>query len=173
MHELRGKRVGLIGMGHIGREVAARLQAFGADVVLHSRHHPDALPLDELLQTSDVVSLHISLTSGTHGLIGTRELALMKPTALLINTSRGAIVDQPALLDALQHGKIAGAGLDVLDPEPPTADSALLELDNVILTPHNAGSAEEVWPRVVDTCFANIERVRRGEPPQHLALPLD
>jgi len=173
MHELRGKRVGLIGMGHIGRAVAERLRAFDAEVVQHGRHQPDALPLDDLLRTSDVVSLHVSLTSQTRGLIGARELALMKPTALLINTSRGPIVDQSALTQALEQGKIAGAGLDVLDPEPPAPDSPLLKLDNVIFTPHNAGSAQEVWPRVVATCFANIERVTRGEPPQHLALPLD
>jgi phosphoglycerate dehydrogenase-like enzyme len=175
MHELRGKRVGLIGMGYIGRSVASRLQAFETQVVYFSRtrSEPGYLPLDELLSSSDVVSLHVSLTSHTRGLIGARELALMKPTALLINTSRGAIVSQPALLDALQLGKIAGAGLDVLEPEPPDAASPLLQLPNVILTPHNAGSAEEVWPRVVATCFANIERVARGEPPQHLALPLD
>ncbi|HEY3061196.1 MAG TPA: 2-hydroxyacid dehydrogenase [Chloroflexota bacterium] len=173
MHELRGKRVGLIGMGYIGREVATRLRAFDAEVVSHSRHDPGAMPLDELLRTSDVVSLHVSLTSKTRGLIGARELALMRPGALLINTSRGPIVDQSALTDALQHGRIAGAGLDVLDPEPLPPDSPLSQLDNVILTPHNAGSAEEVWPRVVATCFGNIERVNRGEPPQHLAVPLD
>jgi phosphoglycerate dehydrogenase-like enzyme len=175
LHELRGKRVGLIGMGYIGRCVATRLEAFEAEVVYFSRtpSRSGYLPLDELLRTSDVVSLHISLTSRTRDLIGARELALMQPTALLINTSRGAIVSQPALLDALQHGKIAGAGLDVLDPEPLDPASPLLQLPNVIFTPHNAGSAEEVWPRVVATCVANIERVARGEPPQHLALPLD
>jgi D-3-phosphoglycerate dehydrogenase len=97
----------------------------------------------------------------------------MKPRALLINTSRGPIVDQAALHESLQRGGLAGAGLDVLDPEPPDPNSPLLQLDNVIFTPHNAGSAEEVWPRVVATCFANIERVARGEPPRHLAVPLD
>ena len=173
MHELRGKRVGLVGMGYIGRMVANLLTAFEAEVVYTSRgHKPDlALPflrLDEVLATSDVVSLHVSLTATTRGMIGARELALMKPSALLINTSRGPIVDQAALLEALQRQQIAGAGLDVLDPEPPPHDSPFFELDNVILTPHNAGSAVEVWPRVVATCLANIERVARGEPPLHL-----
>jgi phosphoglycerate dehydrogenase-like enzyme len=178
IHELRGKRVGLIGMGYIGRAVADRLQAFDAGVVYWSRTpKPDLdlpfVPLDELLRTSDVVSLHVALTTTTRGMIAARELALMKPSALLINTSRGPIVDQSALLDALQRHTLAGAGLDVLDPEPPPTDSPLLALDNVILTPHNAGSAVEVWPRVVATCFANIARVARGEPPLHLARPLD
>jgi len=175
MHELRGKRVGLVGLGYIGREVAQRLRAFDCDVVYFSRTpaDPGYLALDELLRTSDVVSLHISLTSATRGLIGARELALMKPSALLINTSRGGVVDQPALVEALQRGTIAGAALDVLDPEPPDPSSPLLQLPSVIFTPHNAGSAEEVWPRVVATCFANIERVARGEPPLHLAVPLD
>jgi phosphoglycerate dehydrogenase-like enzyme len=178
LHELRGKRVGLIGMGYIGRAVADRLQGFDAEVVYWSRtRKPDLdLPfvqLDELLRTSDVVSLHVALTAKTRGMIGARELALMKSSALLINTSRGPIVDQSGLLDALQRQTLAGAGLDVLDPEPPPSDSPLLTLPNVILTPHNAGSAVEVWPRVVATCFANIERVARGEPPLHIARPLD
>ncbi len=174
LHELRGKRVGLVGYGFIGREVAHRLRAFDAEVVYFSRTPgPGYVELDELLRTSDVVSLHISLTSKTHGLIGARELALMKATAILVNTSRGAIVDHAALLDALQNGTIGAAALDVLDREPPAADSSLLKLPNVILTPHNAGSAEEVWPRVVATCFDNIERVARGQPPHHLAIPLD
>src|SRR4051794_29833045 len=178
LYELRGKRVGLIGMGHIGRAVADRLTAFEAEVVYTSRTpKPDLdlrfLALYDLLRTSDVVSLHVSLTGQTRGMIGARELALMKRTAVLINTSRGPIVDHVSLLDGLQRGTLAGAGLDVLDPEPPPSDSPLFELDTVILTPHNAGSAVEVWPRVVATCFANIERVARGEPPQHLALPPD
>jgi phosphoglycerate dehydrogenase-like enzyme len=174
LRELRGKRVGLIGYGFIGREVARRLHAFDAEVVYFSRTPGEGfLPLDELLKTSDVVSLHISLTSRTRHFIGARELGLMKPTAFLVNTSRGAVLDQSALLEALRGGRLAGAGLDVLDPEPPDPADPLLQLPNVIFTPHNAGSAEEVWPRVVQTCFANIDRVARGEPPLHLALPLD
>jgi phosphoglycerate dehydrogenase-like enzyme len=183
LHELRGKRVGLIGLGLIGREVAVRLRAFGAEVAYFSRHRLSAeaehslgveyLPFDDLLARSDVVSLHVPLAPSTRGLIGERALGLMQPGAVLINTSRGAVVDQAALLEALRSGRLAGAGLDVLDPEPPEAGGLLLQLPNVVLTPHNAGQADEVWPRIVRTCFANIERVARGEPPLHLARPLD
>jgi phosphoglycerate dehydrogenase-like enzyme len=178
LRELRGKRVGLIGLGYIGREVAARLQAFGADVVYFSRqrHAGSGLRfvgLDELLGTSDVISLHVALAPSTRGLIGARELGLMKPDAVLINTSRGPVVDQAALHAALSSGALAAAGLDVLDPEPPAADDPLLRLPNVVFTPHNGGQAEEVWPRIVRTCFANVERVAHGEPPLFLARPLD
>lgn len=172
LRELRGKRVGLIGLGSIGREVANRLSAFGAEVVQFSRRSA-SMPLDELLQTSDIVSLHVALAPSTRGLIGERELALMKPGAVLINTSRGPVVDQPALYTALASGRLAGAGLDVLDPEPPATDDPLLQLPNVVFTPHNAGQADAVWPRIVRTCFENIERVARGEPPRFLARPLD
>ncbi|HEX8967768.1 MAG TPA: 2-hydroxyacid dehydrogenase [Chloroflexota bacterium] len=181
LRELRGKRVGLIGLGYIGREVAARLRAFGADVVYFTRQ-PVAeaqaelgarhVPLDELLATSDIVSLHVALAPSTRHLIGERQLGLMKAGAVLINTSRGAVVDQAALLRALQSGALSGAGLDVLDPEPPDVADPVLRLDNVVFTPHNAGQAAEVWPRIVRTCFANIERVARGEPPLYPARPL-
>src|SRR5690348_3287225 len=124
MRELRGKRVGLIGLGYIGREVAVRLQAFGAAVNYSSRSPVAEVPwrrlaMDELLASSDVVSLHVPLAPSTRGLIGARELDLMKPDAVLINTSRGPVVDQAALLAALQTGRIEAAGLDVLATEPP------------------------------------------------------
>jgi phosphoglycerate dehydrogenase-like enzyme len=178
LHELRGKRVGLIGLGYIGHELAVRLRAFGCEVVYFSRHPVEQdvaawLPLDDLLRTSDVVSLHVPMTSVTRGLIGAKELARMKPEALLLNTSRGPVVDESALVDALASGRLAGAGLDVFEHEPPDQSSPLLCMHNVICTPHIAGSSVEVWPRVVDTCFANIQRVARGEPPLHLARKLD
>jgi phosphoglycerate dehydrogenase-like enzyme len=178
LRELRGKRVGLVGLGYIGREVAVRLQAFGAEVVYHSRQRHDSpglsyLRFEEVLATSDIVSLHVALAPSTRGLIGARELGLMKPEAVLINTSRGPVVDQAALHAALASGALSAAGLDVLDPEPPDASDPLLRLPNVVLTPHNAGQADEVWPRIVRTCFANVERVARGEPPRYLARPLD
>ena len=171
LRELRGKRVGLVGLGYIGREVATRLAAFGAEVVYSSsRQHPESrltyLPLDELLATSDIVSLHVALAPSTRHLIGVRELARMRPQSVLINTSRGPVVDQAALYAALSSGALAAAGLDVLDPEPPDAADPLLQLPNVVFTPHNGGQSDEVWPRIVRTCFANVERVARGEPPR-------
>jgi phosphoglycerate dehydrogenase-like enzyme len=177
LHELRGKRVGLIGLGYIGQALAARLRAFESEVVYYARHRVEQdvanwLPLDELLRTSQVVSLHVPITPATRGLIGARELGLMQADALLINTSRGGVVDEPALLSALAEGRLAAAGLDVFEHEPPEPASPLLSLPNVICTPHVAGSSVEVWPRVVETCFANIQRVARGEPPQHLARKL-
>jgi phosphoglycerate dehydrogenase-like enzyme len=178
MRELRGKRVGLIGLGYIGREVAVRLQAFGAEVVYSARSPIADVPwprlaTDELLASSDVVSLHVPLAPSTRGLIGQRELDLMKQDAVLINTSRGPVVDQPALLAALQAGRIAAAGLDVLATEPPDPADPLLHLPNVVFTPHNGGQAEEVWPRIVRTCFANVQRVAEGHPPLFRAKPLD
>jgi glyoxylate reductase/D-3-phosphoglycerate dehydrogenase len=182
LRELRGKRVGLVGLGYIGRAVATLLAAFGAEVAYSSRGRLSAAEeatlrvmyasFDELLAISDVVSLHVPLAPSTRGLIGARELALMKPTGVLINTSRGPVVDQAALAEALASGRLAGAGLDVLDLEPPAESDPLLKMPNVVFTPHTAGQAEEVWPRIVHTCFDNIQRVSRGEPPRYLAREL-
>jgi phosphoglycerate dehydrogenase-like enzyme len=183
LRELRGKRVGLIGLGSIGREVALRLQPFQTELTYFTRHrlaaeHERELGIeyasfDALLERSDVVSLHVPLAPSTRGLIGQRELARMRPGAILINTSRGGVVDQAAPADALHLGALAGAGLDVLEPEPPDPAAPLLGLPNVVFTPHTAGQADHVWPRIVRTCFANIDRVARGEAPLHLARPLD
>jgi phosphoglycerate dehydrogenase-like enzyme len=180
LHELRGKRIGLVGLGLIGREVAVRLLGFQCEVTYFARRKLSAeaeqmlgvhyVGFDELLRGSDVVSLHVPLAPSTRVLIGSRELGLMKSGAVLVNTSRGAVVDRSALFSALASGALAGAGLDVLDPE---SSDPLLQLPNVVFTPHNAGQAEEVWPRIVQTCFANIERVARGEPPRFLARKLE
>jgi phosphoglycerate dehydrogenase-like enzyme len=183
LRELFGKRVGLVGMGYIGRAVAERLRGFGCSVAYFSRSRlsPEdetALgltcleSLETLLRDSDIVSLHVALTPSTRGLIGARELALMRPESVLINTTRGGVVDQAALHAALQSGGLWGAGLDVLEPEPPATDDPLLSLPNVVLTPHNGGQSEAVWPRIVRTCFANVERVAAGEAPRFVAQPL-
>jgi phosphoglycerate dehydrogenase-like enzyme len=183
MYELRGKRVGIVGFGLIGREVARRLGAFDAELSYFQRHRVDAelerqlgvgyRSLDELLAGSDVVCLNVPITASTKHLMAAHELALMKPDAILINVSRGSVVDEKALRDALEHGRLRGAGLDVLEQEPPALDNPLLALDNVVFTPHDAGSSVEVWPRVVANCFANIERVARGEAPLNLARKYD
>lgn len=143
--ELHGKTLGIVGLGQVGRHVARIAGAFGMRVLSWSRH-PDngmaasvgavAAALDDLLRAADIVSVHASLSAHTRGLIDGRRLALMKPTACLINTARGAIVDEAALVDALASGRIAGAGLDVFDSEPLPAGHPLAALPNVVLTPH-------------------------------------
>jgi phosphoglycerate dehydrogenase-like enzyme len=141
--QLTGATVGLVGYGHIGRRVAARLRGFDVELLIHDPVLPPGGPetsiaLDELLRSSDVVSLHCPLIASTRHLIDGRALGLMRPDAVLVNTSRGGVVDEPALVAALRAGSIAGAALDVFEGEPP-AGSPLLELDNVVVSPHNAG----------------------------------
>ena len=179
MYELRGMRVGIVGFGLIGREVARRVRAFDAAVIYFQRHRLEPAeetrlevsyqPLDELLANSDVVCLNVPITPSTRHLIGARELGLMKPEATLVNVSRGAVVDEAALAEALNQRRLRGAALDVLEKEPPDLANPLLARDDVVFSPHNAGSSAEVWPRVVANCFGNIERVARGERPLNLA----
>ena len=111
------------------------------------------------------MTLHVPLNAQTRGLIGAAQLAAMKPTALLVNTCRGPVVDEPALIAALQAGQIAGAALDVMSQEPPAADNALLTMPNVLFTPHTAGVTRDTWARRGEFIFANLERVRRGDAP--------
>lgn len=146
---LYGQTLGVIGFGVIGRAVAARAKAFGMDVLYTKRDRLDPgeetalgvtfAGLDELLRRADVVSLHLRVTPESEGLIGAREIGLMKSNAFLVNTARGALVDEKALVDALRTRRIAGAGLDVFREEPLPRDSPLAALDNVVLTPHSAG----------------------------------
>ena len=121
--------------------------------------------LRELVRTSDIVSLHVPLNASTRGMIGAGEIAQMKPTAILVNTSRGPVVDEPALTRALAAGKLFGAGLDVFDREPPPADNPLLKLDNVVLTAHFAGPTWDNHVARFRNAFDNIQRMHRGEPP--------
>jgi phosphoglycerate dehydrogenase-like enzyme len=174
-YELSGKTVGIIGLGAIGKKVARRVRAFDApilyyDIVRLSEDQEDALGvrfalLEELLAAADVVTLHVPLTTGTRNLISARELGLMKPTAVLINTCRGPVVDELALHKALTSGQIAGAGLDVLVDEPPPAACPLFGLDNVVLTPHVAGPTWESWSKAFRNGFDNIQRVAAGREP--------
>ena len=174
-YTIDGKTVGLIGLGQIGQRVARLLRAFGATVVYY-----DAFPakpeveqelgvervaLEELLQRADIVSLHVPLNDSTKGLINEQSLSLMKPNAILINTCRGPVVDEAALAVALQTGQIAGAALDVLISEPPATDNPLLQLDNVLFTPHTAGVTRDTWARRGKFIFANLQRVWAGETP--------
>ena len=175
VYELSGRTVGIIGLGNIGKKVARRVAAFDArvqyyDVLRLNEAEEDALRvrfvlLAELLRTSDVVTLHVPLTDTTRGMIGARELQLMKPTAILVNTCRGAVVDEHALHQALKERRIGGAGLDVLVDEPPAKDNPLFTLPNVTLTPHSAGPTWENWVARFRNGFDNIERVAAGRKP--------
>lgn len=172
VRELRGKTLGIVGMGALGRGVAQVGQAFGMNVIARQREAaiPAAdgiarVPLTALLAQSDVVSLHCPLTAETRHLINRDSLSLMRPTALLINTARGALVEPQALLDALQNGRLAGAGIDVLAEEPPPAGHPLLaaKLPHLLVTPHMAWSARESRQRALDEITANVAAYLAGE----------
>jgi D-3-phosphoglycerate dehydrogenase len=167
LQSLRGRTFGLVGFGHIARDVARKLAPFGLKWLVHDPYvEPavlaaaglDAASLDRLLAESDFMSLHCPLTPATRHLIGERELRRMKPTAILINASRGPVIDEPALIRALTERRIAAAGLDVFEQEPLAADSPLLHLDNVILTPHSASQSGDGmlprWEASVETVLA-------------------
>lgn len=174
-YELAGKTAGILGLGNIGREVARRLRCFDVQLLYYDplRRTPaeeQALgvryaPFDEVLQQADILTLHLPLSPATRSLIGRPELALMKPGAVLINTARGELVDEAALIEALARGHLLGAGLDTLAQEPPPPDHPLLRSNRVVLTPHCAGPTWDSWPRRFANAFTNIERVARGEPP--------
>lgn len=159
-HDLAGATLGLVGMGRIGSEVARRAEAFGMEVVHHRRS--DGLPLDELLRTSDVVSLHVPLTAETEGLLSGGRLALLRDGATLVNTARGAIVDERALVDELVSGRIS-AGLDVFADEPHVPER-LLDLPNVVLTPHIASATVETRAAMTRVLVDNVLAFLRGEP---------
>lgn len=168
--ELEGKKFGVVGTGAIGLKVAAVAQAFGCQVYAYSRTKRDIpgityVDLDTLLSTCDIISLHTPLNDGTRGMIGKAQLDLMKPNALLINTSRGPVVDSAALADALNSGKIAGAGIDVFEGEPPIAkDHPLLTAKNVIATPHIGFATKEALVKRAVIVFDNIVKWMDGTP---------
>lgn len=169
--ELRGRTLGILGYGVLGRAVAEVGRAFGMDIAIGARpggqdRRAGRVPLEELLHRSDVISLHMPLTEHTRDLIGERELAWMKPEALLINTARGAIVDESALAAALRARRIGGAGIDVLAQEPPRQGSPLLEegVPNLIVTPHTAWASRASRQRLIDELAANLRSYLQGEP---------
>jgi phosphoglycerate dehydrogenase-like enzyme len=163
--------VGLVGYGSIAKHVAGIVAAMGA-TVLHTSTRDDGLPgwrpLQELLAASDIVSLHLPLTDTTRGLVDRDALAHMKPGAVLINTSRGAIVSESALIDALRDGRLGGAGLDVFDVEPVPPDNPLLGLDNVVLTPHVTWYTVDTMRRYLVEAVANCRRLHDGEQLAHV-----
>jgi D-3-phosphoglycerate dehydrogenase / 2-oxoglutarate reductase len=167
---LRRKTVGLIGYGRIARAVEQRLQGWEVTIQAYDPFVPNTVSLDTLLITSDVISIHTPRTKDTRGLIGTRELVMMKPTAILINTSRGGVIDEAALAEAINSGQIAGAALDVFEQEPINMDNPLFRSDpnRVILTPHNIGHNVESGPAGAELAFENIARVLEGELPRNV-----
>lgn len=170
--ELQGKTIGIVGVGHIGVEVAKRARAFDMAIVYHDvvpvledveqKLRMKRLPLDEVLAQSDVVTVHVPLMASTRGLIGPDEIAKMKPGAILVNTSRGAVVDNTAVAEAANEGRII-AGIDVYEPEPPPEDHPLRSASNVVLTPHQAGTTRESVVRIMAAALENLGRFARGE----------
>jgi glycerate dehydrogenase len=170
--ELKGKNLGIVGYGAIGREVARLAESFGMAVLISARpggNQPvfePRVPFERLLEEADFISLHCPLTPETRSLINRQTLARMKPSAFLVNTARGALVDEAALIDALRHKRIAGAALDVISEEPPGADHPLIraarELDNLIVTPHTAWSAREARERLLREVEENISAFLQG-----------
>lgn len=169
-----GKTLGLIGLGRIARTVVKKARGFEAKIVYHDIVRPSPqveqdlgvayLPLDDLLRTADIVSMHTPLTPETDKIMGAYEFSLMKPTAVFVNTSRGGVVDEPALYEALKERRIMAAGLDVFDPEPPKPDNPLLQLPNVIVTPHMATGTRDSMAQKAAAAFENFQRFLRGEP---------
>lgn len=176
--ELAGRTMGLVGYGAVGREVARRAAGgFGMRVLVNDPYvsHPDppaeAVALERLLAESDVVSLHCPLTAETTGMIGERQLGLLRPETVLVNTARAAVVDEAALVAALAEGRMAGAALDVFWTEPLPPDHPLLGMDNVTLTPHLAGAADDVVTRHSTMIIDDVARLLAGRRPVHLANP--
>ena len=168
--ELTGKKLGLVGFGSIGHAMADLGLALGMEVLLYSRTQkpaPDGcrwVDLETLFQESDVVSLHCPLTEQTRHMVNAELLSQMKPTAFLLNTARGALVDEAALADALNRGILAGAGIDVFSQEPPASDAPLLTAKNCVLTPHVAWASREARGRLIQIVAENLQRFGEGSP---------
>ena len=181
--EMANKVVGVLGFGNIGQKVARRVQAFDATVQYYDKFpiSPERerelkvrrVSLEELFRTSDIISCHAPLTADTRHVVNRERLSMMKPTAVIINTSRGPVVDEVALTEALQRKRIAGAGLDVFEKEPVDPGNPLLKLENVVLAPHSAGTTWDTWFRRADFAYQNMKRVWEGQPPQAVAQDYD
>jgi glyoxylate reductase len=171
--DVHGATIGIVGFGRIGQAVARRATGFGMKIVYHDVHRAEAaveaaysatfLPLEELLAQADFVTLHVNLTPETRGLINTEKLGWMKSTAVLVNTSRGPVVDPVALATALRDGQIFAAGLDVTDPEPIPPDDPLLSLDNCLVVPHIASASQATRSKMAQMAAANLLAGLRGE----------
>lgn len=175
IHRLRGQTLGLVGFGKIARALASKVQPLGMKVLVYDpylepeligRHGAEAVNFERLLAEADAVSIHVPLSPETRNLIGKRELARMQSTAFLINTSRGGIVDEPALATALKEGRLAGGALDVLSAEPPPPDHPLRRAPNMILTPHLAFYSRESLIELQTKAAEEVARALKGEPPR-------
>lgn len=172
--KLDGKTVGLFGFGGIAQQVAKRLKGFDVDVMYHSRTRVASdiearlqaryVDFDTLVANSDILSLHAPLSPQTHHRFNADIFAKMKRGAILINTARGELIDEPALIRALQQGQLSGAGLDTFEAEPPSAENPLFQMDQVVVTPHSAGGVYDNLPNLVGHMFRNIELFQRGLP---------
>jgi D-3-phosphoglycerate dehydrogenase len=180
IRRIRGQTLGVLGFGKIAKALTSKVRALGMKVLVYdpyiepelvSQNGADAVTLEQLLAEADVVSIHVPLSPATHNLIGKRELSQMKPTAFLINTSRGGIVDEQALALALKEGKLGGAALDVLSTEPPPRDHPLRQAPNMILTPHLAFYSRESVIELQTKAAEEVARALRGEPPRSPVNP--
>jgi len=180
LHRLSGQTLGLIGFGNIARTLVPKARAFGFRIIAYAPHVPsilfetfkvESVKLDQLLEESDFVSMHTTLTSENKHMMGLPQFKKMKPTAYFINTARGELVDERALYTALSEGLIAGAGLDVLESEPPGLDNPLLKLSNVLITGHFAYYSEESREELFRWPWEEVARVLQGEWPQGLVNP--
>jgi lactate dehydrogenase-like 2-hydroxyacid dehydrogenase len=176
VHDAYGKQLGIIGFGRIGAEVAKRARGFDMKVVYYDIVPNEDLEkslgvryvsLEDLLRSSDIVSINVTLTPQTQHMMGDKEFAMMKDGAFLVNTARGAVIDEGALLRALRSGKLGGAGLDVMEEEPPSPDNPLLKLENVVLTPHASSSYEDHRAMTMTNC-EDMLRVFHGVKPKYL-----
>lgn len=178
-YEIFGKTIGVVGAGAIGRAVIKRLAGFEPEKILYFdiARQPAGIEeelgiiycgLDELVAASDIITLHIPLFESTRGLIGRDRIARMKPNAILVNTARGPVVDQQALVEAVRDRKIAGAGLDTFDPEPFVKDDEVLKYENIVTTPHIGAATVDNFTRVIRFCMENVLRCEKGEKPLHV-----
>ncbi len=173
--ELANKKVGILGIGRIGKQVARRVQGFDAEVQYYDKYplskeedaelNVTSVDLEDLFKSSDVITCHTSLSPDTYHIVSREMLGMMKPESILINTSRGDVIDEDALIEALVNKKISGAGLDVFEQEPIDPENRLLNMDNVVLTPHAAGTTWDTWFRRANFAYENISRMMDGLDP--------
>ena len=175
--DVHGKTLGIIGLGRIGLEVAKRAKGFNMKVIYFDEFRNTEMEkklglsyvsLNEVLSRSDFVSVHVPLMPQTQHMIGQKEFDLMKESAFFINSSRGPVIDEKALINALKAGKIRGAGLDVWDPEPPSVDNPLLKMDNVVTLPHIASASVETRTRMIEMAINNLKAILNGRIPPNL-----